>query len=187
MPKNNRVAKVLEIGKSYGNLTVLSHLGKLKGRREHWYRCKCTCGNTTDVRIYRVLDGTTRSCGCLGGLGDKNVNWKGYGELTGSQFGRIRKRASYSKLEFNLTAKYCWELYLLQDKQCALTKLPITMQEKSDYDSRRPFTASLDRIDSIKGYIVGNVQWVHKDVNFMKQVLMQPRFIELCKLVANNN
>lgn len=49
---------------------------------------------------------------------------------------------------------------------------------------REEGTASLDRIDSSRGYVEGNVQWVHKDVNFMKQALSQERFVELCTLVA---
>ena len=30
-------------------------------------------------------------------------------------------------------------------------------------------TASLDRIDSTKGYVRGNIQWVHKDINWFKR------------------
>lgn len=42
---------------------------------------------------------------------------------------------------------------------------------------------SKDRIDSNKGYVEGNVQWVCKEINFMKHALSESRFIELCKLV----
>lgn len=45
-------------------------------------------------------------------------------------------------------------------------------------------TASLDRIDSSKGYIPGNVQWVHKDVNKMKLALSEKRLLELCTLIV---
>ena len=48
-------------------------------------------------------------------------------------------------------------------------------------------TASLDRIDSSKGYVKGNVQWVHKDVNFMKRTLNQQTFVNWCKKITNNN
>ena len=46
-------------------------------------------------------------------------------------------------------------------------------------------TASLDRIDSSKGYVKGNVQWVHKDINKMKTDFEQSIFIKLCKSVAD--
>ena len=46
-------------------------------------------------------------------------------------------------------------------------------------------TASLDRIDNTKGYIIDNVQWVHKQVNFMKGTMKQTEFIEFCKLISS--
>jgi len=47
-------------------------------------------------------------------------------------------------------------------------------------------TASVDRIDSNKGYIKGNVQFVHKDINLMKNVLNIEYFIEMCKKIAKH-
>jgi hypothetical protein len=47
-------------------------------------------------------------------------------------------------------------------------------------------TASLDRIDSSKGYFKGNVQWIHKDLNVMKMDLTEEKFIDYCKLVYEN-
>jgi hypothetical protein len=44
-----------------------------------------------------------------------------------------------------------------------------------------------DRIDSSKGYVVGNIQWVHKHINKMKNKYPQDHFIEMCRLVAENN
>ena len=44
-------------------------------------------------------------------------------------------------------------------------------------------TASLDRIDSKKGYIEGNVQWVHKNVNKMKMDLDEKEFFSIVKQV----
>jgi len=44
-------------------------------------------------------------------------------------------------------------------------------------------TASLDRIDSSKGYESGNIQWVHKQLNNMKQALPENEFFEWIKLV----
>lgn len=43
---------------------------------------------------------------------------------------------------------------------------------------------SLDRIDSSRGYIPGNVQWVCWAVNLMKQDLTQNQFLAWCSEVA---
>ena len=47
--------------------------------------------------------------------------------------------------------------------------------------------ASIDRVDSMKSYEEGNLQFVHKDVNIMKNKYDQDYFIEVCKLIANNH
>jgi len=48
----------------FGRLTVLECAGKDKGRNVIW-RCQCACGRVVVVRGCGLLDGTTRSCGCL--------------------------------------------------------------------------------------------------------------------------
>ena len=53
----------------------------------------------------------------------------------------------------------------------------------NDWDHEN--TASLDRIDSSKGYVKDNVQWVHKDINRMKWNFPQDKFVKLCSFVAN--
>ena len=54
-----------------------------------------------------------------------------------------------------------------QKRKCAITKVPIEIKGKKEkaviYKS-----ASLDRIDSNKGYVKTNVQWVMLGVNYMK-------------------
>jgi hypothetical protein len=63
---------------------------------------------------------------------------------------------------------------------CSLSGQPLTI------GMNRYNTASIDRIDSSKGYIEGNIQWVHKDINFMKRTYSQEYFVQMCKLVSNN-
>ena len=47
-------------------------------------------------------------------------------------------------------------------------------------------TASLDRINSKKGYVEGNIQWVHKDINMMKHCLETSDFIKWCEKINEN-
>lgn len=62
---------------------------------------------------------------------------------------------------------------------CCMTGLRISLEYKEQ-------TASLDRIDNSKGYEVGNIQWVHKDINMMRGPLPIDKFVELCKLISVN-
>jgi len=48
-------------------------------------------------------------------------------------------------------------------------------------------TWSPDRIDSKKGYTKENLQFVHKDINLMKNKFPEDYFIEMCKKGAENN
>lgn len=62
---------------------------------------------------------------------------------------------------------------------CALSGMPISI----DYDNT---TASLDRIDSTLAYTVDNIQWLHKDINMLKNKYSQHKFIEMCIMIADN-
>lgn len=56
----------LPIGTVIGNLTIEEDLGviQVKKKREHCYRCTCSCGNTVTVRQTCLKNGDTTSCGC---------------------------------------------------------------------------------------------------------------------------
>jgi hypothetical protein len=68
-----------------------------------------------------------------------------------------------------------------QDFRCALSGWPIGWS-----DVGAIHTASIDRVDSSLGYVVGNIQIVHKDVNMAKQQFTQDYFLVLCAAVAAN-
>lgn len=52
------------MGRIFGRWTVVS-LGRDTGPVRHWL-CRCACGaGPLDVQVYSLLDGTSRSCGCL--------------------------------------------------------------------------------------------------------------------------
>jgi hypothetical protein len=61
---------------------------------------------------------------------------------------------------------------------CCMTGMHISLEYKEQ-------TASLDRIDNSKGYEVGNIQWVHKEINMMRGPLSIDRFTELCEFVSS--
>lgn len=51
-------------GKSYGRLSVRSHVGINKSGNHLW-RCSCECGRVVDVTYANLTSGHTMSCGCL--------------------------------------------------------------------------------------------------------------------------
>jgi hypothetical protein len=115
----------------------------------------------------------------------KAVHWKGYKDITGTYWGGIIKSAKDRNIEFNIDIAYVWNLFISQNEKCALSGIDIKFNHHSQ-NFKTSQTASLDRIDSSKGYVEGNVQWVHKSVNFMKHDMAEDVFIDFCKLIASN-
>lgn len=173
--------KVDFIGKSFGMLTVI---GLVEGRDHNQYRwlCRCQCGSEKVLRT-SVLN-KRKSCGCLLHQSKaKSRNWKGVGELSAVRWHLMKNKASRRGLEFSISPHYMWDLFEKQGGKCALTGESIDLgRNKNDYG-----VASLDRIDSKRGYVEGNVQWVHRVVNFMKQSLSDEDFVRWCKKVVSHS
>ena len=74
-------------------------------------------------------------------------------------------------------ALYLWDL---QGGKCALSGAPLSSEGNS------PYTASLDRKDSSKGYTADNVQWVCWIVNKMKMEWSQNEFLSWVHAIADN-
>ncbi len=83
-------------------------------------------------------------------------------------------------------------LYLLGEKQkwkCALTGIPLEFTRGGTHWGGfwcNPMSCTIDRIDSTKGYIEGNLQLVIWKINSLKKDTDDQEFIDLCKLVAKN-
>lgn len=179
--------KIEIINKKYGKLTVISEHSTTRNGHIR-YICKCDCGLSSNVLGTHLRQGTTISCGCANKKGSDRKQWTGVGQISGAfWYDHIVKSASGTKrrkLELTIDKEYAWKLFIEQNKKCGLTGIVLTFPERHKDKS---WTASLDRIDSSKGYIEGNVQWVHKDVNMMKRTYNNEYFIEICKLIANNH
>jgi hypothetical protein len=119
-------------------------------------------------------------------FGKAKKNTIKYGEIHRSYLYLLKNRAHRKNLTFNLNGDYLWKLFLKQDKKCSLSGIELNFPEAWGSKSKTHITASLDRIDSSKGYVVDNVQWVHKTINTMKMDMSDKQFISLCKMVANN-
>lgn len=137
------------------------------------WKCLCDCGKTTVCYGVDLVRGKHKSC-CANGM------WTGYEEIPGKYWTSIKRGAKNRNLEFKLTQKYVWNLFISQSRKCYYTGLDIYFNSYGHKDR----TASLDRIDSSKGYIEGNVVWCHKDINKMKMAMKKDVFINYCIQIA---
>jgi len=182
MFKSKLYSEELLKNKKYNYLTYIGPI--LPPDKHHVYRClwKCDCGNEIIANIWNVIHGKKKSCTCFKARNKRgNGQWKGFEEITGAEWGLIVKNARLRTLKIQISIQDGWNLFLKQNRKCALTGEEIHFN--TSWKSRDR-TASLDRIDSSKGYVKENIQWVNKDVNMMKQHYSQDRFIEVCKKVA---
>lgn len=102
-------------------------------------------------------------------------------------FKKYQNNALKRNLDFTLTIDDLWNLYLFQNKKCAITGVDINIVNATINGNYHLQTASLDRINSSEGYVKGNIQWVHKIINSLKSDFKNDEFISLCHLVATTN
>lgn len=143
--------------------------------------CRCDCGGIRISIGVNLKLGKTVSCGC-GRRGTNSSHFSGYKDIGSHYWGHIKNNAKIRNIPFSISMEEVWELYEKQNKKCALSGLNIFINPSSKNYIHQ--TASLDRIDNTKGYVIENLQWLHKDVNKMKNVHSESYFIELCKLIA---
>lgn len=139
--------------------------------------CKCSRRGIAGLLLKNNILQRSYTGECL-----ESATWQGYEELSQTYLSSIKEGAIIRNLDFQVTPEFLWNLFIKQHKKCALTGLDIKLGSRVKQQN-----ASLDRIDSKKGYTEDNVQWVHKDINRIKQHFNQEYFIEMCKLVAANN
>jgi len=165
------------IGQRFGKLLVLTRIGQTA-------TCICDCGNTLEKCVYDLKRSGTRMCHECKNKIISEKNWKGYEEISGDVWWRLVSSAKKRNLEFNISMQDIWELYLKQNRKCALSGVDIQFARARH---KSEITASLDRIDSSKGYTIDNIQWIHKDLNRMKLDTSVELFVKWCKLVTLHN
>ena len=178
--------KILEVtkGQRCGKWTVLRN----ERGSKTLVSVRCQCGVKKKVTVRNLIRGTSPGCQKCGRdnipKGNKHGNWKGSGPIPKTVFNIIIYHAKRRSIPCQLTIEDIAKIYNEQQGKCALTGRPIPFGFGL-HSNKVPHMASLDRIDSSKGYILENIQWVHKDVNWAKRTLSQKEFIELCNEVVS--
>ncbi len=179
-------------GQKFHRLEVIKRVDKpqhIKKATDVFYLCKCECGQETIVRAYSLRHKLAQSCGCFIKDNMSNLYWEGYEGISLSFYNKIRACAKRRNIDFNLSIEDIWNLFIKQNKKCALSGVDIIISGKGSKISCyfKDQTASLDRIDSNKPYTINNIQWVHKDVNRMKQNFSEEEFLKWVRIIGQYN
>lgn len=176
--KGHFVDESARLGQKFGKWTVLGvgyNCGDSQG-----FVVRCDCGNTSKVTRESILKGTSTQCAsCRTRIGDRNPRWRGHKDIPHHVYSIMCKAAEVRGIAVEITIEDLQAQWEKQGGKCALTGLPIRIGS-----GRTGRVASVDRIDNAKGYTKDNIQWVHKDVNLMKNKFDEDYFYEICKRVV---
>jgi len=175
-------------GSVYNELTVLDYAGRSKHSKNRVYYFRCSCGKEISAIGSLVVRGKKISCGCLrrNKKGEIVKAYKDYEDIPGDFIHRLNMQAKKRGLNVSVGIEYLWRVFIAQNRRCVFSNALLFFNFYKIRDTVYAPNASLDRIDSSKGYVEGNVQWVHKTINIMKSNMSDEEFIWWCDRVTNN-
>lgn len=100
-------------------------------------------------------------------------------------FSKLKNIVTCAKLrnkehQDSVTWETLYAIWIEQKGLCKYSGVPLSLE------AHHPHKVSLDRIDSSKGYIEGNLQLVSASVNRMKQEFTEEFFLQMCKKITDN-
>jgi hypothetical protein len=139
------------IGQKFGKLTVISSAGKNQYGIYLW-NCICDCDVNGDKKVIvcgsNLKNGNTKSCGCI-----RRKLKKGQAALN-SLFSNYKVKAKKKGIIFELDIE---TFKFLTQKDCIYCgKKPCNISNAPNSKDKYIYTG-IDRVDSSKGYIEGNV------------------------------
>jgi len=150
------MAKHIEnlVGKRFGMLECIEYSHQGKGHESYWV-FKCDCGNKKIIRRSNVILGRTISCGCYGKEQRKKSTMLGFGEAAKNHvWCTYKANARNRNIPFELSKNYFNELI---KNNCYYCGKPPSQIAKSKDNTGDYIYNGVDRVDSSKGYIEGNV------------------------------
>lgn len=156
-----------------------------KGEDGRWYKPCYNCGDIQSyLRYHYALNSFNlkKFCKKCSNRINENCHRGWHRGIRLSWFNKFKISAETRGIEFNISINDVADLMIKQNYKCSLTGRSISFPE---IGTQTNFDASIDRIDSKKGYELDNIQLTHKVVNMIKNKYDNDFFIEICKEVSN--
>jgi hypothetical protein len=162
-------------GSVWGRKEIISPAGHNQYHQPlYMWRC-IPCGS-----IYGPRTGTdiARSpySKCCPKRGMEKPNYRGFQGISGHYIAKVKDSARKRGITYDVTAEQLWGVWTTQGGRCTYTGRQLT----------HGVDASLDRIDSAQGYVLGNVQWLHKNVNKIKWEMSEGDFLAICREITEH-
>jgi hypothetical protein len=162
----------VEVGDVYNCWTVTEVLPNVKFE-DTKCKCECVCGNKETKPVYQLKASRSKKCEKCYVLNEKIPVFK-------LMWSIILKNAKKRDLPVEVTIQDIIKLIEDQKYICALSGETLEIAETTTQHYAGKTSASLDRKDSKLGYIPGNIQWVRKQVNMLKNNYTDDQFIKMC-------
>lgn len=179
-PKRNKLSTVHQSGDIVSDWTLESYV---KRNRKGYWVCRCKCGEINTIEVSSLNRGGSSSCRvcAMKKTRDERI-------VPAHYWLKLTTNAERRLIQVSVSHEDVETLLTDQKHLCALTGWRIGFgrgRTKDGKHSDGETTASLDRIDSSKPYEAGNIQWVHKDVQNMKQSFTEERLKVLCRAILS--
>lgn len=162
-------------GKRFDRLVAVKDVGKNKHRHRLW-ECTCVCGNTVNVASTSLIEGRTKSCGCLIKEGHACTTRLPKGEASFNHFYthyiRGAKRRGH---EFDLSKAIFKEL---TSQNCHYCGAEPKAGYKVPHVNGMYLRNGIDRVDNLLGYVEGNCVPCCFTCNTWKRADTQEEFLE---------
>lgn len=155
------MGKLIDItGKRFGRLVITEYIGQDNKRRSLW-KCQCDCGGEIIVPKCNLINGNTKSCGCLGQenlekIGKDNKKYNKYELFEDYGIGYTSNGTEfYFDLEdYNKIKYYCWmesNGYIISygtnsKKAIYLHKFVMNTEKEVDHKDRKRSNARKDNL-----------------------------------------
>lgn len=118
-----------------------------------------------------------------------NEDWCDVLKAINSCLSSSKERAKQFNWSYNLTLRYMADLYIEQLGKCPITG-EVMSPYRGDWNQKNPYKISIDRIDSSKGYVKGNVilvtHWANNAKNTWPSEILESFIINSYKQLKKN-
>lgn len=167
------------VGQRFGKLLAIKFI-KTIHERSFW-ECLCDCGNSIEVSLNCLQQGSTKSCGCgqkgKGSIGKTNASFN-------ALYAHYKRNAQKRNISFSLCVE---EFKKLTEQQCFYCgRKPSKYFKVNETDGSYLYNG-IDRVDNNCGYETNNVVTCCSDCNKGKMIKTQQEFLSWIERVYKHS